>query len=105
MDAGEHFLFSKTLMNRYRICLSLVPVFCLLRKEAGRDIGSIRAPDSTDPDAYADCCKACAAQYSESKPNPPRRRSAADKFPGIGDGTGTPDADNWHDGGRMTTTL
>lgn len=28
---------------------------------SGRDIGSIRAPDSTDPDAYADCCKACAA--------------------------------------------
>ena len=31
-----------------------------------------------------------APRYSESKPNPPRRAVYADRFPGIGDGTGKP---------------
>lgn len=92
MEAGEHFLFSriKTLMNRYRICLSLVPVFCLLLAAAGEisaQSGRRTVPTPTPTPAVV---KPAQPQYSESKPNPPRRRSAADKFPGIGDGTGTP---------------
>ncbi|MGB5012384.1 MAG: hypothetical protein WBO68_00025 [Pyrinomonadaceae bacterium] len=69
---------------------SLLLLFLMLFAAASASAQSGRRVAPTPKPTPAAQIRDDAPNYSESKPNPPRRSTYADRFPGIGNGTGKP---------------